>query len=125
MTYNEKKSLYESIMKDVAKIVKQKLNERFDCPMPYRISSKDNIETLGGYRVKTVTGSVYEYKVIKRGENKFFEIHYHDDKKYPYDMQWWAACEDGHLVWRVYPIREARRWPATATVSNRTSMLSW
>ena len=27
MTYNEKKSLYESIMKDVAKIVKSKLNE--------------------------------------------------------------------------------------------------
>lgn len=27
MTYNEKKSLYESIMKDVAKIVKRKLNE--------------------------------------------------------------------------------------------------
>ena len=27
MTYNEKKSLYESIMKDVAKIVKRRLNE--------------------------------------------------------------------------------------------------
>ena len=27
MTYNEKKSLYESIMKDVAKTVKNKLNE--------------------------------------------------------------------------------------------------
>lgn len=27
MTYNEKKSLYESIMKDVAKVIKQKLNE--------------------------------------------------------------------------------------------------
>ena len=27
MTYNEKKSLYESIMKDVAKTVKQKINE--------------------------------------------------------------------------------------------------
>ena len=27
MTYNEKKSLYESIMKDVAKTVKRKLNE--------------------------------------------------------------------------------------------------
>ena len=29
MTYNEKKSLYESIMKDVAKTVKRKLNESF------------------------------------------------------------------------------------------------
>ena len=29
MTYNEKKSLYESIMKDVAKTVKQHLNEKF------------------------------------------------------------------------------------------------
>ena len=29
MTYNEKKSLYESIMKDVSKIVKKKLNEEF------------------------------------------------------------------------------------------------
>lgn len=28
MTYNEKKSLYESIMKDVAKTVKRHLNER-------------------------------------------------------------------------------------------------
>ena len=27
MTYNEKQSLYESIMKDVAKIVKNKINE--------------------------------------------------------------------------------------------------
>jgi hypothetical protein len=27
MTYNEKKSLYESIMKDVAKTVKRRLNE--------------------------------------------------------------------------------------------------
>jgi hypothetical protein len=27
MTYNEKKSLYESIMKDVAKTVKKKINE--------------------------------------------------------------------------------------------------
>ena len=27
MTYNEKKSLYESIMKDVAKIVKRQINE--------------------------------------------------------------------------------------------------
>ena len=30
MTYNEKKSLYESIMKDVAKIVKRRINEQFD-----------------------------------------------------------------------------------------------
>ena len=30
MTYNEKKSLYESIMKDVAKIVKRKINENED-----------------------------------------------------------------------------------------------
>ena len=29
MTYNEKKSLYESIMKDVAKTVKRKINEDF------------------------------------------------------------------------------------------------
>ena len=28
MTYNEKKSLYESIMKDVSKIVKRQINER-------------------------------------------------------------------------------------------------
>ncbi len=27
MTYNEKKSLYESIMKDIAKMVKRRLNE--------------------------------------------------------------------------------------------------
>ena len=27
MTYNEKKSLYESIMKDIAKTVKRKINE--------------------------------------------------------------------------------------------------
>lgn len=27
MTYNEKKSLYESIMKDVAKTVKRQINE--------------------------------------------------------------------------------------------------
>ncbi len=27
MTYNEKKSLYESIMKDIAKTVKYKINE--------------------------------------------------------------------------------------------------
>jgi len=29
MTYNEKKSLYESIMKEVAKTVKRKINEDF------------------------------------------------------------------------------------------------
>lgn len=30
MTYNEKRSLYESIMIDVAKIVKRRINEQFD-----------------------------------------------------------------------------------------------
>ena len=29
MTYNEKKSLYESIMKQVAQIVKNRINENF------------------------------------------------------------------------------------------------
>jgi hypothetical protein len=90
-------------MRDVNKIIKDKLNEKFDCPMPYSISPVDKIETLGGFRVKTVTGAIYEYKIIKKGVDKFFEIHFHNDKKYPYDMQWWAALEDGHLVWRVYP----------------------
>jgi hypothetical protein len=32
MTYNEKKSLYEGIMKEVAKIVKNRLNEEFVAP---------------------------------------------------------------------------------------------
>ena len=32
MTYNEKKSLYESIMKDVAKTVKRRLDEEFKAP---------------------------------------------------------------------------------------------
>ena len=73
-------------MKDVAKILKKKLDEKFYCPMPYSISPVDKIETLGCIRVKTVTGSIYEYKVIKKGVDKFFEIHYHNDKKYPYDM---------------------------------------
>lgn len=103
MTYDEKKSLYEKIMKDVAKIVKEKLNESADRPHPYSISSKDKLDTLGGIRVKATSGSIFEYKIIKKGDDKFFEIHFHNDKKYPFDMQWWAACEDGHLVWRVWP----------------------
>ena len=33
MTYNEKKSLYESIMKEVAKTVKKRINESFYVPL--------------------------------------------------------------------------------------------
>ena len=32
MTYEEKKSIYEGIMKEVAKIVKNRLNEEFVAP---------------------------------------------------------------------------------------------
>ena len=41
MTYNEKKSLYESIMKDIAKIVKRQINESND----YRkVDDSDELE---------------------------------------------------------------------------------
>ena len=33
MTYNEKKSLYENIMKEVAKTVKKRINESFYVPL--------------------------------------------------------------------------------------------
>ena len=33
MRYNEKKSLYESIMKEVAKTVKKRINESFYVPL--------------------------------------------------------------------------------------------
>ncbi len=37
MTYNEKKSLYESIMKEVAKTVKRRINEGFNGDLTYTL----------------------------------------------------------------------------------------
>ena len=42
MTYNEKKSLYESIMKDISKTVKQKLNEYENLPTYDKVEDPKN-----------------------------------------------------------------------------------
>ena len=103
MTYNEKKTLYESIMKEISKVVKKELNEQIEYKRPYSIpESTDKIKNIDAIRVKATNGAVYEYKIIEVDNTKFFEIHI-NEKEYPYDMQWWAACEDNHLVWRVWP----------------------
>lgn len=46
MTYNEKKSLYESIMKDVAKTVKRKLNETDNNPNMFSDISDRELEVI-------------------------------------------------------------------------------
>lgn len=47
MTYNEKKTLYESIMKDVAKIVKRQINE--EEKLYYRPLDKNNLHKIGEF----------------------------------------------------------------------------
>ena len=46
MTYNEKKSLYESIMKDIAKIVKKALNENDYPPIRRKRPTGEDSEEL-------------------------------------------------------------------------------
>jgi len=48
MTYNEKKSLYESIMNDVAKIVKRKLNESSLKPI-FKKAPKGSVSGISHY----------------------------------------------------------------------------
>ena len=67
MTYNEKKSLYESIMKDVAKAVKRKLNESTK-GSSYSDGWKDAMDDikLGKFNIDTVED-------YKRGYNDAIE----------------------------------------------------
>ena len=49
MTYNEKKSLYESIMKEVAKTVKRRLNENAEYDMKQLSNDRDKAERSGNW----------------------------------------------------------------------------
>ena len=51
MTYNEKKSLYESIMKEVAKTVKHKINE-VDNSMLYESSYQDLTDLIDSASIR-------------------------------------------------------------------------
>jgi hypothetical protein len=67
MTYNEKKSLYESIMKDVAKIVKKRINEGY-----YYHNFTQHIIQI--YPEEDAT--VENYKRIAKVLKCFQDIHY-------------------------------------------------
>jgi hypothetical protein len=113
MTYNDKKSLYESIMNDVAKIVKKHLNEFGE------FSEMDNIENLDKFRINLISGvgdkNVYvEYKIYKIGVRKFFEIHYHKDKNVNkpshFDYRYIAQCdEEKGMKWRIEPFIDGKQ----------------
>lgn len=49
MTYNEKKFLYESIMKEVAKTVKRRLNENAEYDMKQLSNDRDKAERSGNW----------------------------------------------------------------------------
>ena len=58
MTYNEKKSLYESIMKDVAKTVKKHLNE-----------NKDSLENNAQFAKKI--GQLIMHHIVMKNETEY------------------------------------------------------
>ena len=68
MTYNEKKSLYESIMKDVAKIVKRQINESTDDLISTEDAQKimNSENGLDGYEYIYDNDSMYTYFIKSR-----------------------------------------------------------
>lgn len=69
MTYNEKKSLYESIMRDVAKIVKRHLNEsdnenQFEKEIEKMILKLRNTMTTYDFYEKAYIDGELNYKLI-------------------------------------------------------------
>jgi len=78
MTYNEKKSLYESIMKDVAKIVKRKINEDNSAleSAPIKARVNDFIKALRISDTSTVHVSLslidYLRRIMLEGDNEDF-----------------------------------------------------